>query len=262
MQWNVVWITGASSGIGHALAVRLARAGAKVAASARNGEALAELAAAEPNIRAYPLDVTDGAATKLTVERIGAELGAIDLAVLNAGVWKPMGISRFTAEVAAQSMAVNHGGICNGLAALMPDMIQRGRGQIALVSSVAGYCGLPKSAAYGPSKAAVINLAEALYPELREKGVMLSLVNPGFVDTPMTESNKFPMPYLMNVDDAVSHIVRGLTARKFEIAFPWQMVTLLKLAKRAPYPLYFWIARTFLAPASKRGDDAGKRSSA
>ncbi len=261
MTWKTAWITGASSGIGRELALRLARSGVRVAASARNAEALSELARQQPGITGYPLDVTDLGATKATAERIRAELGAFDLVVLNAGVWQPMGGKRFSALMAAQSMAVNHGGICNGLEAILPAMIERGAGHIALVSSVAGYCGLPKSAAYGPTKAAVINLAESLHPELKDKGVTLSVINPGFVETPMTAVNKFPMPYIMPVEQAVTHIVKGLEAQKFEIAFPWQLVTLLKLAKRAPYPLFFWIARTFLTPASQRDETAASDKS-
>ena len=258
MTWNTVWITGASTGIGRALALELARGGARVAASARNADALAALSRENPRIAAYPVDVTDRAAMLAAADKIRSDMGPIDLAVLNAGVWQPMGASQFSSEAAAKSMAVNHGGICNGLEAILPAMIARRGGHVALVASVAGYCGLPKAAAYGPTKAAVINLAESLYSDLEMKGIRLQVINPGFVDTPMTEVNTFPMPFLIPVDQAVGHIVRGLNSKKFEIVFPWQMAVMMKLAKRASYPLFFWIARNFLSPASKRGDDAPK----
>lgn len=239
LPWRTAWITGASSGIGRQVAIDLARAGIRVAASARSADALAELAAAEPGITAYPLDVTDLAAVRTTVTQIAAELGAIDLALLNAGVWHPMGAADFDVERIARSMAVNYQGIVNALDPLVPMMTARGSGRIALTASVAGYRGLPKAVAYAPSKAAVIALAETLHPELARKGVFVSLVNPGFVDTPMTAVNTFPMPFIMPVEEAARHVVSGLAKGKFEIAFPWQMVAMLKLARVLPYRIFF-----------------------
>lgn len=250
-RWNVVWITGASTGIGRELALRLAVQGSKVAISARSAGKLASVAAEHPNIRAYPLDVTDGAATKSVVTAIEAELGPIDLAVLNAGTWDPMGARDFTAARAEASMRVNFVGLCHGVEALVPVFIGRRRGHLALVSSVAGYRGLPQAAAYGPSKAAVISLAEVLKPDLARHGVDVSVINPGFVDTPMTAVNTFPMPFLLPVSTAVDRIVTGLDKRKFEIAFPWQLVSALKIIRVLPYPLFFWVAKTFLTPKPK-----------
>ena len=251
-RWSVVWITGASSGIGRELALRLARDGAKVAVSARAADKLAELAVANPLIRAFPLDVTDTSATEATVAAIEAALGPIDLAVLNAGIWDAMGARDFTAARAEASLRVNYLGLANGVEALAKRFIARKSGHLALVSSVAGYRGMPQAAAYAPGKAAVISLAEVLKPDLERSGVTLSVINPGFVDTPMTAVNKFPMPFIVPVDKAVDRIVAGLDKRKFEIAFPWQLVALLKVMRVLPYPLYFWVARTFLTP--KRRD--------
>jgi short-subunit dehydrogenase len=250
-----VWITGASSGIGRELALRVARTGARVAASARTATALEELARLDPLISAYPVDVTNTADMIATAKRIEADIGPIDLTIFNAGVWKPMGASRLSAEAGQQSMAVNYGGILNGLEAVLPAMIAREAGHVALVASVAGFAGLPKGAAYGPTKAAVINLAESLAPDLARKNVQVSLICPGFVDTPMTRVNTFPMPFMIPADEAANRIVQGLQARKFEITFPWQMALLMKLARRAPYPIYFWIAKTFLTPSSNRAAD-------
>jgi short-subunit dehydrogenase len=255
-RWNVVWITGASSGIGLELARQLARAGSKVAISARSGDKLTEIAGMEPNLFAYPLDVTDGPATAATVASIEAKLGAIDLAVLNAGTWDPMGARNFSAERAAASMNINYVGLAHGIEAVLPRFLERKAGHLALVSSVAGYRGLPQAAAYAPSKAAVISLAEVLKPEAEKAGVVVSVVNPGFVRTPMTAVNTFPMPFLVEADDAARRIIAGLDKRKFEIAFPWQLVTLLKLARVLPYPAFFWFARTFLTP--KKPMDRGK----
>ncbi len=251
-RWTVVWITGASTGIGREVALRLAQQGCKVAISARSADKLAELAAQHANLLAFPLDVTDAAATKSTVAAIELRLGAIDLAILNAGTWDPMGATDFTAARAEASMRVNYFGLANGVEALVPLFIARRAGHLALVASVAGYRGMPKAAAYAPGKAAAISLAESLKPDLQRHNVTISVINPGFVDTPMTAINKFPMPFLMPVAVAAEKIVSGLDKRKFEIAFPWQLVSLLKIMRILPYGLYFWVARTFLTPKSQR----------
>ena len=247
-RWSVVWITGASSGIGRELALRLARDGSKVAVSARSADKLAELVAANSLIHAFPLDVADTDATEATVAAIEAEFGPIDLAVLNAGNWDPMGARDFTAARAEASMRVNYMGLVNGVEALAKRFIARKAGHLTLVASVAGYRGMPQAAAYAPSKAAAISLAEVLKPDFDRASVTLTVVNPGFVDTPMTSVNKFPMPFIMPVDRAVDRIIDGLAKRKFEIAFPWQLVSLLKVMRVLPYPAYFWVARNFLTP--------------
>jgi short-subunit dehydrogenase len=251
-RWSVVWITGASSGIGRELAIRLANEGCKVAVSARSADKLADLAARHPGITAFALDVGDGKATAATVAAIEAQLGAIDLAVLNAGTWDPMSATDFSAARANASMQVNYVGHANGIEALAQRFIARKTGHIALVSSVAGYRGMPQAAAYAPTKAAVISLAESLKADFARYGVTVSVINPGFVATPMTAVNQFPMPFLVPVEKAVDHIVAGLTKKKFEIAFPWQLVTLLKILRVLPYPLYFWVARTFLTPKGRK----------
>lgn len=242
-RWNRIWITGASSGIGRELALQLARRGAIVAASARSADKLAGLAVLEPRIKAYPLDVTDRAAVKVAADRIAAELGPVDLAILNAGVGTFASGAKFDAGLAAETMAVNYLGIANALEALIPAMVARGSGHLAFVASVAGYRGLARAAAYGASKAAVINLAESLAIDLGRHGITVSVVNPGFVDTPMTEANRFAMPFLLQADDAAERIIRGLERRKLEIAFPWQMVAMLKAARLLPAPLYVRLMR-------------------
>lgn len=248
-QWQTAWVTGASSGIGRALALALAGDGVKVAASARSADRLAELARLDPNIVPCPLDVCDAAAMADAAHNIATSLGPVDLAVLNAGVWEPMSSRQFSATKAARSMAVNYQGIANGVEALLPAMIERGSGHIAMVASVAGYRGVsPATAAYGPSKAAIINLAETLRNDLAARGIAVSLISPGYVATPMTGGNKFPMPFMITAEDAARRVVRGLRKARFEIAFPWQLVWLMKLARVLPYPLYFWYARTLLAP--------------
>lgn len=237
-----VWITGASTGIGRELALQLAARGLHVAASSRSADKLEELARGSDRIRAYPLDVTDREAVRETVRRISADLGRIDLAILNAGVWHPMKASEFDVTRVLDSINVNYIGIVNALEPLIPDMVTARKGHIALVGSVAGYRGLPMAAAYAPSKAAVINLAEVLRLELARRGITVSLINPGFVETPMTAVNTFPMPFILKPDDAARRIIRGLERGKFEIAFPWQLVVMLKLMRVLPYKLFFRLA--------------------
>lgn len=248
LPWRTAWITGASTGIGRELALILAAAGVRVAVSARSAQKLADLAALRPGLLAVPLDVTDRSATAAAYAEIVRAIGPLDLVVLNAGVWHPMGASDFDASKSADSMAVNYQAIANALQSVIPAMSSRGSGHIAMTASVAGYRGLPRAAGYAPSKAAVISLAETLAPDLARKGVTVSVINPGFVETPMTAVNDFPMPFLMKPEAAARVIVTGLARRKFEIAFPWQMVALLKFARVLPYPLFFWFARTVLMP--------------
>ena len=237
-----VWITGASSGIGRAVALRYARDGALVAASARSSEALAALAATPEvagRIRPYPVDVGDRAAMRTTAARIEAELGALDLVVLNAGTHESVDARRFDAAVFDRLFAVNLAGTINGLDAVVPRMVERRAGHIAIVASVAGYGGLPTAAAYGATKAALINLAEALKFDLDPVGVRVSLVNPGFVRTPLTDRNPFHMPALMEVDAAADALVRGLARGGFEVSFPRRFTWAMKLINLLPYRLYF-----------------------
>lgn len=238
-EWNVVWITGASTGIGREVALRLAACGAKIAVSARSADKLAELVAMAPNIKAYPFDVTDLAAAHATAAAIRRDLGPIDLAILNAGVWIPMAATQYDPEAVTKSMAVNYTGVTNALAPLLPAMISRKSGHIAIVSSVAGYRGLPVAISYAPTKAALISLAESLYPDLLDENVKLTLINPGFVDTPMTKRNEFPMPFIVSTDFAADAIIKGLIGGKFEIVFPWQMKLMAKFSRMLPYWMYF-----------------------
>lgn len=242
-QARVAWITGASAGIGRAVALRLAREGWRVAASARRESELRALEAEAKGlggeIRPYPLDVTDCPAVGDAVAAIEREMGPIALAVLNAGTHKPMPAEQFSAMIVRDLLMLNVLGIAYGLEALLPRMIARGGGRVAAVASLAGYAGLPSAAAYGASKAALINMAEALRPELLRRGVVLQVINPGFVKTPLTDRNDFPMPFLIPVDKAAEAIIRGLASDRFEIAFPWLFARLMKLLRILPYGLYF-----------------------
>ena len=241
-----VWITGASSGLGRALALLMAERGDLVAASARNAEALSELAAetrAGGRIKIFPVDVADAAAVVHTATMIEAATGLLDIAVFNAGTHEPVDVVTFDPAPFHRLMDINFFGTVNGLAAILPEFVKRRAGHVAIVSSVAGYRGLPQAAAYGATKAALINLAEALKPDLDRAGVGISLINPGFVRTPLTDRNKFPMPFLMEVEPAAKRIIAGLDRRAFEITFPRRFTWMVKFARILPYSIYFSLIR-------------------
>lgn len=244
MTSRIAWITGASSGIGAALAVELAEHGWQVAVSGRNTERLAAVCERAPGaIHAFALDVTDGDANRTVVADIERRLGPIDLAVLNAGVGSGFSVDRFDAADVFDRMRVNYGGAVNGIGAVLPSMLERGAGQIALTASVAGFRGLPGGGPYSASKAAMIALAESLKLDLTGRGVDMTVITPGFVRTPLTEKNRFPMPFIIDVDEAARRIRRGLEARRFEITFPRRLSYVLKTLQRLPYALYFPLIR-------------------
>ncbi len=243
-QDGCAWVTGASSGIGRALSLKLAEKGWQVAATARSNEDLASLAGQAENlpgaIHPFPGDVTDAELMRRTCEAIGLQLGAPALLVANAGIYKPVDGVSGDSDIYRATFDVNLMGTVNVLLPVIDAMKAQGRGQIAVVSSVAGYRGLPTSAAYGASKAGLINLAEALKFDLDLAGIRIQVVSPGFVDTPATKSNPFPMPYLISPEEAAGEICDGLAhPRKFEIAFPKAFVRRLKLLRILPYSWYF-----------------------
>ena len=245
-----VWITGGGAGIGRALALRLCRDGATVAISGRTLESLQEVENAAKGtpgkVICLPLDVTDEAAVMAAPDAIEAETGPLDLVVLNAGTHQPMHAADFSPAVVRKLIDVNVMGVAYGLAAVLPRFLDRRAGHIAVVSSVAGYRGLPSSAAYGATKAALINMCESLKPELDEAGVTLSLVNPGFVRTPLTDKNEFEMPFLMEAEAAADRLADGLASGRFEITFPRRFTWMLKLFRCLPYFLYFRLTRRLL----------------
>jgi short-subunit dehydrogenase len=239
LPWATAWVIGASTGIGAEIASQLSQAGVKVAVSSRSIGKGAESA----NIKAWALDVTDAKAVSATFDQVEQALGPIDLIIVSVGTYKPLNGFDLTLADHRAGMEVNYMGVVNVLQSVLPIMRKRAAGHIAWISSVAGYSGLPKSAAYGPSKAALINLAEGLKPELAQAGISLSVVNPGFVKTPMTAGNDFPMPFLMEPAEAARRTIKGLAARKFEIAYPWRFVIILKLLRMLPYSLFFAITK-------------------
>ncbi|MDX5445610.1 MAG: SDR family NAD(P)-dependent oxidoreductase [Zoogloeaceae bacterium] len=238
-----VWIVGASSGIGAALAEALAARGARLALSARRREALEAVAARCDGALVVPMDVTISADHARTASAVQEALGAIDMVIFNAGTYRPMRAWELDPASIRHMVDTNLTGVMEGVAAVVPRMLARGEGAIVLVGSVAGYGGLPKAAAYGPTKAALINFAEVLHLDLAPRGIDVFLVNPGFVDTPLTQQNDFHMPALMTAADAAESILEGFAAGRFEIHFPRRFTRVLKLMAMLPRRLYFALVR-------------------
>ena len=235
-----VWIVGASSGIGRALAEALHQAGAHVVVSARSERALREFEATHPGSRALPLDVTQAA----WVEQASAQVqawcgGAPALVVYCAGHYQAQRATALNLPELERHLDVNYRGALFLLAAVVPAMLAHGTGHISLVGSVAGYRGLPKALAYGPTKAALNNLAEILYLDLRTQGLGVSIVNPGFVATPLTRQNDFEMPALISAEEAARHMLAGWARGRFEIHFPRRFTFWMHWIRLLPYSLYF-----------------------
>lgn len=255
-QDGVAWITGASSGIGEAVALELARRGWTVAITARRLdqlEAIALRGAGLPGrIVAHAGDVGDGEAMRSVVEGIESVHGPVALAFLNAGVAPPTRPGELDLAAFETAVSVNLLGIARSLAAVMGRMATRGKGQIAINASVAGYGGLPGAAVYGSTKAAAIYLCESLKFDCDRLGIRLQLVNPGFIDTPMTQRNAFPMPFLMTPAAAALRIADGFARGGFEIAFPKRLAWTMKALNLLPYPAYFWALKRLTGRDSSR----------
>lgn len=252
--WRCVWITGGGSGIGLAVAEQLVREGACVIISGRDQIKLDQAcqqvmtaASVSGQLHALSCDVTDPDSVQQAWQQLVTCYGIPDLMLLNAGDHQPVTLDDFDPAIFQRLMSVNFHGVVNCLAALLPDLLSRQTGQIGVVASVAGYRGLPTAAAYGASKAALINACEALYPELQQRGIVLSLINPGFVRTPLTDRNRFAMPFLIDAPSAANLIIKGLQQKRFEIAFPYRFVLLLKCLKWLPDALYFRLTRKLLS---------------
>jgi NAD(P)-dependent dehydrogenase (short-subunit alcohol dehydrogenase family) len=244
-QGRTVWLVGASSGIGLALAGQLHAAGAQVIVSARQAEALQAFVRAHTGALALPLDVTDREAVQQAGHgAVAAALqGRLDLVVYCAGFYRAQRAQSFDLDVVLRHHQVNVQGCLHVLAVVLPLLTAQRSGHLSLIASVAGYGGLPQSLAYGPTKAALLNLAETLYLDLHPLGVGVSVINPGFVQTPLTDRNPFPMPALQTPEQAGRAILDGWAAGRFEIHFPKRFTLWLKLLRHLPYRWYFTLVR-------------------
>ena len=232
LNGKVAWVVGGSSGIGAAVARELESRGARVAISARRHDELVEVSAG--TMLVVTADVTDAASLTDAASRIRDELGPIDLAVLSAGYWKQMTANDWDTETFNRHVEVNLIGMSNAIAAVLPEMLARGSGVIAGISSVAGYRGLAGAEAYGATKAGQINLLESLRVHIAGEGVRVTTICPGFVRTDLTAANAFPMPFIIDADTAGRAICDGLERERTEIVFPARMAILMKVARLVP----------------------------
>jgi short-subunit dehydrogenase len=227
-----VWVVGASRGIGAALAREMQSRGARIAITARGESDLEAVSAGDMTV--VPTDVTDRAGLDAAAQRVRDELGDIDIAVLNAGFWKQMHAATWDRDLFAQHVEVNLLGVNNAIGAVLPHMVERGHGHIVGIASVAGYRGLAGAEAYGATKAAMINLLEGLRIAVARHGVSVTTVCPGFVRTDLVADNDFPMPFMIEPDEAADSICNGLERGQLEIVFPARMAILMKTARLLP----------------------------
>jgi len=249
MDWSeqVVLITGASSGIGRAFAVELARRGAQLGLVARRAEVLNEIIselnpAPQSSVVALPADVQDAQSMRAVAQELVTKFGRIDVLIANAGVGVTNPGTQFDAAKLASVINVNVNGVANSVAAVLPEMVARGSGQLVAISSLAAYRGLPKSAAYCASKAAVSAMFESLRLDLAPRGISVTIIHPGFIKTPLTAGREAKLPWLMESDDAVNLMLRAIEKRKKSYAFPWQLATIVRLGMVMPNFMYDWIS--------------------
>jgi len=250
MDWSnkVVLITGASSGIGRGLALELARRGAKLGLVARRRELLEELVSEigsqnQPDVLLLPADVQDQQSMRAAAERLLAAFGRIDVLIANAGIGVTNSAAEFDAAKLAAVINVNVIGAGNSVQAVLPEMIARGSGQLVVISSLAAYRGLPKSAAYCASKAAVSAMFESFRLDLGPLGIDVTIIHPGFIKTPLTAGRRARLPWLMACETAVKQILRAVEKRKQSYAFPWQLAFLARLGMIVPNFIYDAISR-------------------
>ena len=236
-----IWVTGASSGIGKAVAEKFAKEGWQVAVSARRKEILDQMAK-DPNISSFPLDVVDEENCKITFQKIISEFTQIDLCIFCSGTYDPKKEKEIDIKQSKFIMDVNYFGVLNCVKTVEKYFKNKKRGHISIVSSIAGYRGLPNSSGYGPSKAALNNFAESIYFDFKKYNVRVSVISPGFIKTPLTDKNEFNMPFLKSPEFAAKQIYSGLVnSNSFEIHFPIQLTLILKFLRILPYKIYLFL---------------------
>ena len=241
-QGRSVWLIGASSGIGLATAKALHAAGARVVVSARNAELLQQFVDAHPGAQAVVLDVADTTAIATAARYVQTQQG-LDVVMYCAGYYQAMRAPTYSLPEMLRHLDINYTGALRMLDAVLPELLPQQRGHISFISSVAGFRGLPQSLAYGPTKAALINLAEALYYDVSPHGIGVSLIDPGFVETPLVANNDFPMPALITPEKAAAEILSGWRKGLFHIHFPKRFTRMLLLLRLLPYRCYFALVR-------------------
>ncbi len=254
MDWKnrVVFLTGASSGIGEGLAIALAARGAIVGLLARRAEFLSEIASKCENAggkaRIFPCDVTDTISVQAAADDLRREFGRIDVMIANAGVGgSDSAVREFQPDPVKRLIEINLFGAINAVYAVLPQMLEQGSGQIVGVSSLAGFRGLPKSAAYSASKAGMTNYFESLRLDVEDRGIDVTIIHPGFIKTPLTAGREKQMPWIMELDDAIPHFIGAIEKKKKFAAFPWQLAILVRLGRFFPAFIYDRIAKQMVS---------------
>ena len=245
MDWKnkIVFLTGASSGIGEALAIELAKRGACLGLAARREELLTEIAAKCVQVggqaRVFAADVVDADAVQSAADALRNEFGAIDILIANAGIGGSNSETRnLKADAVKKVIDINLIGAVNAVAAVLPAMLERKSGQLVAISSLAGIRGLPKSAAYSASKAGMTAFFESVRLDVQDKGVSVTIIQPGFIKTPLTSGRANKMPFLMELEDSLPHFIHAIENKKKFAAFPWQLATFVRFAEIFPAQLY------------------------
>lgn len=254
MDWKnrVVFLTGASSGIGEGLAIALAARGAIVGLLARRAEFLSEIASKCENAggkaRIFPCDVTDTISVQAAADDLRREFGRIDVMIANAGVGgSDSAVREFQPDPVKRLIEINLFGAINAVYAVLPQMMEHGSGQIVGISSLAGFRGLPKSAAYSASKAGMTNYFESLRLDVEDRGIDVTIIHPGFIKTPLTAGREKQMPWIMELDDAIPHFIGAIEKKKKFAAFPWQLAILVRLGRFFPAFIYDRIAKQMVS---------------
>jgi short-subunit dehydrogenase len=243
---KVVLITGASSGIGRGLALELAKRGARLGLVARRNDLLDEIVSEiekqQGKAMALAADVQDSTAMRAAADTLRAEFGPIDMLIANAGIGTTTDAAELDATEVARIFGVNVVGAASSVTAVVPEMVKRGSGHLVAISSLAAYRGIPKSASYGASKAALSLFFESLRLDLKPKGIDVTIIHPGFIKTPLTAGREALMPFLMELDYAVAKIITAIEKKRKSYAFPWQLASLVRLGMLMPIPMYDRIA--------------------
>lgn len=249
MDWNgkVVFLTGASSGIGEGLALALAERGAVLGLLARRKELLDDLAdrcrAAGGTARVFAADVTDEEAVFQAADDMRSEFGHIDILIANAGIGGNNEETRRLLPSAVKKVIdINLIGAVNSVHAVLPRMLERGEGQLVAISSLAGFRGLPRSAAYCASKAGMTAYFESIRLDVQHKGVSVTIIQPGFIKTPLTSGREARMPFIMELDRSIPYFIKAIEKKKKFAAFPWQLATFVRSGRMFPAWLYDRIA--------------------
>ncbi len=249
MNWKnkVIFLTGASSGIGEALAIELAKRGATLGLLARRADLLKEIAAKCEKVggtaRVLVGDVVDAKAVQTAADALRNEFGKIDVLIANAGIGGNNAETRnLNPEAVKKVIDINLIGAVNAVAAVLPQMLEKKSGQLVAISSLAGIRGLPKSAAYSASKAGMTAFFESVRLDVQSAGVAVTIIQPGFIKTPLTSGRAARMPFLMELEDSLPHFINAIERRKKFAAFPWQLATFVRLGRIFPARLYDAIA--------------------